>query len=247
MFRSVLEKDPDGRGRWRVCRDRARIDVESLLFHEGPAETFLEGSVFQGGHGEPEVVAGARVGPYRLERKLGDGGMGVVWLAERADEQYRQKVAVKLVKAGMDGEDILARFRSERQVLARLEHPHIAAPGRGATDRAGRPVWIRRDAILPLRRAGLTFAQAELSAMSAERCRTQTVTCVHRDLSRTHPWSRGRRAQAAHSPCQGCSIRLDRGRRGRPGSGSTGDPALREPRAVRGEADHDRHDVIRSA
>ena len=71
-------------------------------------------------------AAPARVGPYRLVRELGRGGMGAVYLAERDDDEYRAKVAIKLVRPGMDTEFILARFRRERQTLARLHHPNIA-------------------------------------------------------------------------------------------------------------------------
>ncbi len=67
-----------------------------------------------------------RVGPYRIARELGRGGMGVVYLAERAEGGFDQRVALKLVKRGMDSEAILARFLQERQILARLEHPSIA-------------------------------------------------------------------------------------------------------------------------
>ena len=68
----------------------------------------------------------SRIGPWRLVRKIGSGGMGIVWLAERADGQFRQRAALKLIKRGMDSDAVLARFLRERQILARLEHPHIA-------------------------------------------------------------------------------------------------------------------------
>lgn len=69
---------------------------------------------------------GVMVGRYRLLEEIGRGGMGAVWLAERADGQFDQRVALKVVKRGMDTDEILARFIRERQILARLEHPHIA-------------------------------------------------------------------------------------------------------------------------
>jgi tRNA A-37 threonylcarbamoyl transferase component Bud32 len=74
----------------------------------------------------PAPTQPVRVGPYRLLRELGRGGMGTVFLAERDDDQYRSQVAVKLVRTGMDTEFILARFRRERQTLARMQHPNIA-------------------------------------------------------------------------------------------------------------------------
>jgi hypothetical protein len=69
---------------------------------------------------------GQRMGPYRILHAIGRGGMGAVYLAIRADRHYRQQVALKIVKPGMDTADVLRRFRQERQILAGLEHPYIA-------------------------------------------------------------------------------------------------------------------------
>ncbi len=71
-------------------------------------------------------LEGQRLGPYRIERKLGTGGMGDVYLAERADDEYQQRVAIKLVRAGVYSAQVQSRLRMERQILARLEHPNIA-------------------------------------------------------------------------------------------------------------------------
>ena len=84
----------------------------------------------------------ARVGPYRLVRELGRGGMGAVFLAERDDDEYRAKVAVKLVRPGMDTEFILSRFRRERQTLARLQHPNISRLLDGGTTDHGLPYIV---------------------------------------------------------------------------------------------------------
>lgn len=84
---------------------------------------------------------GTRVGPWRIERKLGAGGMGVVWLAQRADGQFEQRVALKLIKRGMDSDAVLARFLRERQILARLEHQHIAHLIDGGVAEDGRPYF----------------------------------------------------------------------------------------------------------
>jgi serine/threonine protein kinase len=83
-----------------------------------------------------------RVGPYRLIRELGRGGMGTVFLAERDDDQYQSQVAVKLVRTGMDTEFIFARFRRERQTLARLQHPNIARLLDGGTTDSGLPYIV---------------------------------------------------------------------------------------------------------
>lgn len=70
--------------------------------------------------------AGAEVGPYKLERLLGEGGMGQVWLAARADGLYQRRVALKLLRPGLADSNLRVRFSRERQILARLAHPHIA-------------------------------------------------------------------------------------------------------------------------
>ncbi len=87
--------------------------------------------------GAPEPPS-ERVGPWRLIERVGEGGMGEVWRAERADGAYRQTAAVKLVRPGL-APDLLARFRAERQVLARLDHPAIARLLDGGTAPDGRP------------------------------------------------------------------------------------------------------------
>ena len=85
--------------------------------------------------------ADARVGPWRLVSELGRGGMGVVWLAERADGQFEQRAALKLIKRGMDSDAVLKRFLRERQILARLDHPHIAHLLDGGLTADGRPYF----------------------------------------------------------------------------------------------------------
>ncbi|MCZ6691036.1 MAG: serine/threonine protein kinase, partial [Planctomycetota bacterium] len=76
-----------------------------------------EAGTFQGGPGQ--------VGPFKILEELGEGGMGVVYLAEQS-EPIRRRVALKLIKLGMDTKDLVARFESERQALALMEHPGIA-------------------------------------------------------------------------------------------------------------------------
>ncbi|MCA9729986.1 MAG: hypothetical protein KC729_20040 [Candidatus Eisenbacteria bacterium] len=112
--------------------DSLRAEIESLLAVVSPAQGFLEeGPVLDSGaHGpriassdlvpEQELEAGTRLGSYAVVRILGIGGMGKVYLAERADDHFRQRVAIKLIKRGMDTDDIVQRFRLEREVLARL-------------------------------------------------------------------------------------------------------------------------------
>ncbi|MEM9996487.1 MAG: serine/threonine-protein kinase, partial [Bacteroidota bacterium] len=91
-------------------------------------------------------LEGTQVGPYHLVRLLGTGGMGDVYLAERAspDEQaqFEQQVALKLVKPGMDSRQVLRRFQQERQILARLQHPHIARLLDGGVTERGQPYFV---------------------------------------------------------------------------------------------------------
>ena len=93
---------------------------------------------------ELEGVAstGMVIGAYRTVRLLGRGGMGSVFLAERADGHYSQQVAVKLIRRGMDSEDLIRRFVSERQILARLNHPNIARLLDGGLSEDDRPYLI---------------------------------------------------------------------------------------------------------
>ena len=89
----------------------------------------------------PDSIEGVRVGPYRLVRELGRGGMGTVYLAVRSDDEYQKRVAVKVLRRGMDTEAIIRRFRHERQILASLQHPYIATLLDGGTTDGGLPYF----------------------------------------------------------------------------------------------------------
>ena len=90
---------------------------------------------------EARSTSGTRVGPYRVLDELGRGGMGIVYRAERADGEFVQVVALKLVRRGFDGDDITVRFRRERQILAQLDHPSIARLLDGGLHTDGRPYF----------------------------------------------------------------------------------------------------------
>ena len=92
---------------------------------------------------DPEpAAAGTMVGPYRIVREIGRGGMGTVYLAERTDGQFQRHVAVKLITRGMDTAAVLRRFRDERQILADLEHPNIARLLDAGTTDDSRPYFL---------------------------------------------------------------------------------------------------------
>jgi eukaryotic-like serine/threonine-protein kinase len=90
---------------------------------------------------DERTAAGARIGPWEVVRELGRGGMGAVFLASRADGQFQQEAALKVVKRGMDTDEVLRRFLAERQILARLHHPHIARLLDGGVTDDGRPYF----------------------------------------------------------------------------------------------------------
>ncbi len=91
---------------------------------------------------DAEPAPERRIGPYRIERELGRGGMGVVYLATRSDNQYQKQVAIKLLERSQDSEQRLGHFRRERQMLANLDHPHIARLLDGGTTEDGDPYLV---------------------------------------------------------------------------------------------------------
>src|SRR5215471_6452319 len=84
---------------------------------------------------------GAMIGPYKLLEPIGEGGMGKVWMAEQK-EPIQRRVAVKVIKAGMDSKQVLARFEAERQALSLMDHPNIARVLDAGTTVAGRPYFV---------------------------------------------------------------------------------------------------------
>src|ERR1700747_1102757 len=89
----------------------------------------------------PEETAGEVIGRYQLLQKIGEGGMGEVWLAEQK-EPVRRRVALKLVKAGMNSREVIARFESERQALALMDHPAIAKVFDAGSTTQGAPYFV---------------------------------------------------------------------------------------------------------
>ena len=125
-----------------------RAEVEAMLAAESDTDLRVDtpaaewaGEVFEEAGAEAAQVAGDAIGEYRLVRELGRGGMGTVWLAERAAAGFQQQVALKLLKRGLDTDAVLRRFYEERRILARLRHPHIALFLDGGVADSGQP-WF---------------------------------------------------------------------------------------------------------
>ncbi len=147
LLATALDLPPEARRDFLAgaCADRPDLkpEVERLLAAEDTAGDFLDQPIFSfHTSAEDDPRLGALVGPFRLAERLGRGGMGTVYLAERSDGQFQQRVAIKLVRRGMDSEDILRRFRAERQILAQLTHPHIARLLDGGTADDGGPYFV---------------------------------------------------------------------------------------------------------
>lgn len=122
-------------------------DLRGLLNADGENGGLLDGSAvvavpYMLNREIEAMPVDGKAGPYRLLHVLGEGGMGVVWLAERTDGAYEQKVAVKVLKRGMDTHAILRRFLQERRILARLNHQNIVRLVDGGMTADGRPFYV---------------------------------------------------------------------------------------------------------
>lgn len=156
IFQAALDLSPEERKQYvsEACSKDSglRRDVETLLSQHESAGSLLEQPLY----GDTELSAlgkylidedldpmiGRRLGAYRIEREIGRGGMGAVYEALRVDHEFNKRVAIKLVKRGMDTDFILRRFRKERQILAALDHPHIALLLDGGTTDDGLPYFV---------------------------------------------------------------------------------------------------------
>ncbi len=149
LLERVIDLDPAARAAAldEACAGRPllRARVEDLLRYVDEESTLLDHDpalVWATLIDEDDADTPTHVGPWRIRRELGRGGMGAVYLAERADGEFEKQVALKLVKRGMDTDEILARFRHERRILAGLEHPHIARLYDGGASEDGRPYLV---------------------------------------------------------------------------------------------------------
>jgi serine/threonine protein kinase len=117
-----------------------RREVELLLSSADGTGHAVDGAVRQAVESIAEVEP--RIGAYELLALLGQGGMGSVYLAQRADDAYAKQVAIKVIRGGILAPEWIERFRIERQILARLEHPYIARLLDGGTTAAGAPYVV---------------------------------------------------------------------------------------------------------
>jgi serine/threonine protein kinase/tetratricopeptide (TPR) repeat protein len=153
VFESALERAPEERSAYltNACADdeSLRKQVETLIASYEKAGSFIEEPAL-GTAVLPDTVVdetvnmliGRRLGSYKIVREIGRGGMGSVYLAMRADDEFQKRVAIKLIKRGMDTDFIIRRFRNERQILASLDHPNIARLLDGGTTDDGLPYFV---------------------------------------------------------------------------------------------------------
>ena len=165
LCHAALEREPSLQSAYldEMCADdeTLRREVDSLLAQQSSAEKFLEAPAMElsamdlarhGGltaeEGDREYLRqehrmiGRTISHHRIVEKVASGGMGDVYKAVRADREYEKQVAIKLVRAGLETDFILERFRTERQVLAGLEHPNIARLLDAGTTDDGVPYYV---------------------------------------------------------------------------------------------------------
>ncbi|HEX8141607.1 MAG TPA: protein kinase [Pyrinomonadaceae bacterium] len=153
IFESALERAPDERSAYldEACGgdDALRSQVETLIHSYERAGSFIEAPVLAHDSAPtlvdddaPTGMIGKRLGSYKLVREIGRGGMGSVYLAVRADDEFQKRVAIKLIKRGMDTDFIIRRFRHERQILASLDHSYVARLLDGGTTEDGLPYFV---------------------------------------------------------------------------------------------------------
>jgi serine/threonine-protein kinase len=191
LFNEALAYQPEVRSQWLAAAcpdDSLRAEVERLLAAEAGAEDRLRGVLASAVPPLPTEEA-SRIGPYRLIHELGRGGMGSVWLAERADAEYVDRVAIKLIRADAASPGLVRRFLSERQILANLKHPNIARLLDGGTTDDGRPYLVMEyiegepiDSYCDRHRLAVTDRIALVRQICAALQFAHTNLIVHRDI-----------------------------------------------------------------
>ena len=150
LLRRALALPPEERDAFLsdACADDTALlsKLRQLIAGAEQTDAGLRALVAEAAVGVSQDIAvdhsGRQIGPYSVIRRIGEGGMGDVYLAERADNQYRQQVAIKILKPGRDEQVLIQRFRSERQILADLDHPNIGRLIDGGEMENGRPYLV---------------------------------------------------------------------------------------------------------
>ena len=150
LFAAALERPADQRNEFlnEMCEDQAlRRKLQDLLDSHEQADAFFDGFAREVATSSPLELetatrSGIRFGPYQTEQVIGQGGMGVVFLARRVDGEFEQQVALKLIHLDMETPHHRARFLAERQLLARLSHPNIARLLDGGVTDESRPYFV---------------------------------------------------------------------------------------------------------
>ena len=198
LLESALERDPGERTAFldAACGsdEPLRAEVASLLVSHEKAGEFTGAGAFEDGmrlieQGEIASLAGRRIGNYRIVREIGRGGMGAVYQAARADDAFRKDVAIKLIKRGLDTEDSVRRFRSERQILASLDHPNISRLLDGGTTEDGLPYLVMEyiqgepiDQYADARKLGITARLHLFQSVCAAVHYAHQNLVIHRDI-----------------------------------------------------------------
>jgi serine/threonine protein kinase len=144
---AIVITDPDSRRRFveSACdSDELLNQVHSWLSDYERAADFLESpaiEAYPGPHIEPLEMVGSFIGRYKLLEIIGEGGFGIVYMAEQK-EPIRRRVALKVIKPGMDTREVIARFEAERQALAMMDHPNIARVMDAGATKLGRPYFV---------------------------------------------------------------------------------------------------------
>ncbi|UCF34205.1 MAG: serine/threonine protein kinase [Phycisphaerales bacterium] len=143
LFQAVVELPPDQRTRYldRHCADEPalRTEVERLLSHSDAGSIPSLEALDRLDEAEDELIGG-HIGPYKLLELIGEGGFGAVYMAEQ-EKPIRRRVAIKVIKLGMDTKQVVARFEAERQALAMMDHPNIAKVFEAGATGTGRPYF----------------------------------------------------------------------------------------------------------
>jgi non-specific serine/threonine protein kinase/serine/threonine-protein kinase len=190
----AIEREPESRDGWvdTVCAgdEGLRAEVVRLLVRQKLAAQFLEESpLVVGAESNGRSMIGECVGLYKIISEIGRGGMGAVYLAERDDAHFTRRVALKLIKRGMDTDFVVQRFRHERQILASLDHPNIGGLIDGGATEADLPYFIMEY----VEGQPITEYANENSLTTAERLKLFRTVCsavqyahqnlvIHRDL-----------------------------------------------------------------